>query len=51
MTEKGMELVPLSPELAAAIRERATPLQAAFLERVPAAAPIVEQYRQAAGKA
>jgi TRAP-type C4-dicarboxylate transport system substrate-binding protein len=51
MTDKGMELVALSPELTAQIQQRAEQLQAAFIERVPAAKPIVEKYKAAVGKA
>lgn len=45
MKENGMTLVPLSDELKAQITERAKDVQAEFLERVPAAKPIVEAYR------
>ena len=45
MTENGMELREISPELKAAMVERALALQADFVARVPDAGPIVEQYK------
>jgi TRAP-type C4-dicarboxylate transport system substrate-binding protein len=45
MTENGMELREISPELKAAMVERALALQADFVARVPEAGPIVEQYK------
>lgn len=51
MTDRGMELVPLSAELSAQIRERAVPLQEDFVARVPAAGPIIEQFKAASGNA
>ncbi|MBW4655893.1 MAG: TRAP transporter substrate-binding protein [Kaiparowitsia implicata GSE-PSE-MK54-09C] len=45
MTENGMELREISPELKAAMVERALALQADFIARVPEAGPIVEQYK------
>lgn len=45
MSENGMELVEISPELRAQMEERAAALQAAFLERVPDAKPLVEKYK------
>lgn len=47
MQENGMELVPISDELRAAMIERAQQLQADFVARVPDAGPIVEQYKAA----
>lgn len=45
MTENGMELREISPDLKAAMVERALALQADFVARVPDAGPIVEQYK------
>jgi hypothetical protein len=45
MTEKGMELVEISPELQAAMAERAAALQADFVARVPEAGDIIEQFK------
>ena len=45
MTENGMELREISPDLKAAMVERALALQAEFVARVPEAGPIVEQYK------
>jgi TRAP-type C4-dicarboxylate transport system substrate-binding protein len=45
MTDHGMELVPISDDLRAAMVERAKQLQADFVARVPDAGPIVEQFR------
>jgi len=45
MTDNGMRLVEISPELRAAMTERAAALQAAFLERVPEAKPLVEKFK------
>ena len=45
MTENGMELREISPDLKAAMVERALALQADFVARVPEAGPIVEQYK------
>ena len=45
MTENGMEFVPISDELRAEMTERAQELQAAFVERVPEAGSIIEQYK------
>ncbi|MFV0332867.1 MAG: TRAP transporter substrate-binding protein [Tropicimonas sp.] len=47
MTGNGMTLVPLSDELKAQIAERAGSVQAEFFERVPAALPVVEAFRDA----
>ena len=47
MQDNGMELVPISDELRAAMIERAQQLQADFVTRVPDAGPIVEQYKAA----
>ena len=47
MQDNGMELLPISDDLRAAMIERAQALQAAFVERVPDAGPIVEQYKAA----
>lgn len=46
MESEGMTLVPLSDELMAEIGERATVVQDAFFERVPAAKPIADAYLQ-----
>jgi TRAP-type C4-dicarboxylate transport system substrate-binding protein len=48
MTDKDMKLVDISPEMRAARVERAEALQKEFLERVPDAAPLVEQYKESA---
>ena len=45
MTENGMELVEISPELQAAMVERAAALQADFVARVPEAGDIIEQFK------
>jgi TRAP-type C4-dicarboxylate transport system substrate-binding protein len=45
MTENGMKLVEISPGLQAAMVERAAALQADFVERVPDAGPIIEQFK------
>lgn len=47
MTEMGMELVEISPELRAQMIERAQRLQADFVARVPEAGPIVDQFKAA----
>ena len=47
LTENGMELVEISPELRAAMVERAQQLQADFVARVAEAGPIVEQFKAA----
>jgi TRAP-type C4-dicarboxylate transport system substrate-binding protein len=47
MTENGMELVEISPELHAAMVERAEALQEEFVARVPEAGPIIEQFKAA----
>lgn len=44
MEAEGMTLVPLSDELMAEIGERATSVQDAFFERVPAAKPIADAF-------
>ncbi len=44
MSENGMTLVPLSPEIQAQIAEAAATVQAEYFERVPAARPIVDAY-------
>lgn len=45
MTEHGMKLVEISPEMHAAMVERAAALQEEFMARVPAARPIIEQFK------
>ncbi|HEX9859278.1 MAG TPA: TRAP transporter substrate-binding protein [Paracoccaceae bacterium] len=47
MAENGMTLVEIPAGLKAEMTERAAELQAAFIERVPAAGPIVEQFKAA----
>jgi TRAP-type C4-dicarboxylate transport system substrate-binding protein len=47
MTENGMELVEISPELQAAMVERAAALQEQFVARVPEAGAIIEQFKAA----
>lgn len=51
LTENGMELVPVSNAMMADIRKRAASLQQEYLQRVPAAAPIVKQYLASMGRA
>lgn len=51
LTENGMELVPVSAAMMADIRKRAGNLQQEYLQRVPAAAPIVKQYLTSMGRA
>jgi TRAP-type C4-dicarboxylate transport system substrate-binding protein len=50
LSDNGMELVPVSPAMMGDIRKRAVSLQEAFLQRVPAAAPIVKQYLGSMGR-
>jgi TRAP-type C4-dicarboxylate transport system substrate-binding protein len=50
MTDNGMELVEISPELRAEMSERGEALRDEFLQRVPAAEPIVEQFKAAVGQ-
>jgi TRAP-type C4-dicarboxylate transport system substrate-binding protein len=50
LTDNGMEVVPVSASMIADIRKRATNLQAEFLQRVPAATPIVRQYLSSMGR-
>lgn len=50
LTENGMELVPVSPAMMADIRKRAGNLQQEYLQRVPAAVPIVKQYLTSMGR-
>jgi TRAP-type C4-dicarboxylate transport system substrate-binding protein len=45
MTDNGMELVEISPELRDQMKERAAALQEAFFERVPDAKPLVEKFK------
>jgi TRAP-type C4-dicarboxylate transport system substrate-binding protein len=47
MTESDMQLVEISPELHAAMVERATALQEEFVARVPEAGAIIEQFKAA----
>jgi TRAP-type C4-dicarboxylate transport system substrate-binding protein len=51
LSENGMELVPVSAAMMADIRKRAVNLQQEYLQRVPAAAPIVKQYLTSMGRA
>jgi TRAP-type C4-dicarboxylate transport system substrate-binding protein len=51
LTANGMELVPVSPAMMADIRKSAAGLQQEYLQRVPAAAPIVKQYLASMGRA
>jgi TRAP-type C4-dicarboxylate transport system substrate-binding protein len=50
MTDNGMEVVEISSEMRAGMAKRAAALQDDFLKRVPAAKPIVEQFKAATGK-
>jgi len=45
MSDQGMKLVDISPEMRATMVERAEALQKDLLERVPDAAPLVEQFK------
>jgi TRAP-type C4-dicarboxylate transport system substrate-binding protein len=47
MADQGMTVVEIPETLRAAMVERAMPLQADFVTRVPAAAPIVEAFKAA----
>ncbi|MEO8546486.1 MAG: TRAP transporter substrate-binding protein [Burkholderiaceae bacterium] len=50
LTDNGMEVVPVSASMMADIRKRAGALQQEFLQRVPAAQPIVKQYLASMGR-
>jgi TRAP-type C4-dicarboxylate transport system substrate-binding protein len=50
MADNEMELVEISPELRAEMAKRGETLQEEFLQRVPAARPIVEQFKAAVGQ-
>ena len=50
MVDNGMVLVEISPELRKEMAKRAAALQDEFLQRVPAAKPMVEQFKAATGK-
>lgn len=50
LSDNGMELVPVSAAMMGDIRKRAVSLQEEFLQRVPAAAPIVKQYLTSMGR-
>lgn len=50
LNDNGMELVPVSPAMMADIRKKAVSLQQEYLQRVPAAGPIVKQYLAAMGR-
>jgi TRAP-type C4-dicarboxylate transport system substrate-binding protein len=50
LTDNGMELVPVPAAMMADIRKRASSLQQEYLQRVPAAAPIVRQYLASMGR-
>ena len=49
LRENGMTVSAPSPELRAALLERATPLWAAFRERVPESIPVIDAYKAALG--
>lgn len=49
LRENGMTVSAPSPELRAALLERATPLWAAFRERVPESIPVIDAYQAALG--
>jgi TRAP-type C4-dicarboxylate transport system substrate-binding protein len=51
LTENGMELVPVPAPMMADIRKSAGSLQQEYLQRVPAASPIVKQYLTSLGRA
>jgi TRAP-type C4-dicarboxylate transport system substrate-binding protein len=50
MVDNGMVLAEISPELRREMAKRAAALQDEFLQRVPAAKPLVEQFKAATGK-
>jgi len=50
LRERGMELVPVSKAMSAEMYAMAKPLTAAFIERVPAAKPIIEPYLKDIGR-
>ncbi len=50
LTDNGMEVVQVPAAMMADIRKRAAPLQAEYLQRVPASAPIVRQYLASMGR-
>lgn len=50
LSDNGMELVPVSAAMMGDIRKRAVSLQQEYLQRVPAAAPIVKQYLASQGR-
>lgn len=47
---QGMELINMPPQMVADIRKLNAPLHQAFLQRVPAAKPIVEAYLKSVGR-
>jgi TRAP-type C4-dicarboxylate transport system substrate-binding protein len=49
MVDNGMVLVDISPAMRSEMAKRAASLQEEFLQRVPAAKPIVEQFKAAKG--
>jgi TRAP-type C4-dicarboxylate transport system substrate-binding protein len=49
LKENGMTISTPSPELRAALLERATPLWEAFRQRVPEAVPVIDAYQAALG--
>lgn len=49
MSGNGMELVEISPELRAEMAKRASALQEEFLNRVPAAKPLVDKFKASTG--
>jgi len=50
LRERGMELVPVSKAMSGEMYTMAKPLTAAFMERVPAAKPIIEPYLKDIGR-
>lgn len=50
MKDQGMVVVDIPDAMMKAIRERAAPMQEEFLERVPEARPIIEQYLKSVGR-
>ncbi len=50
LTDNGMEVMAISPDMRAEMQARTAPLKDAFIERVPQAGPIVEAYLEELGR-
>ena len=50
LTSSGMEVVPVSAKMGGEMWKMAEPLTAAFIERVPAAKPVIQQYLGSIGR-